>query len=180
MAGSIPMSDALSILYAPLTLRDYWEILRLPVLLAVVAIAGTWAIWYLTSSTCSADLALATGCNQSATAQFVNLEALNKMVTHAAIGGGGGGLWSFAMITRQRRAIEAMTQALEAERQAREAEQHAREAEQRAREIAESLLTEERQRADEERQQFLAIIEELRANHNGAATAQDEDKDPAP
>lgn len=170
------MPDSLSILEAPLTLRDYWEILRIPALFAAIAIAGTWAVWYLTSMSCTADLAQATGCNPSAIARYVNLDALNKMLTHAVIGGGGGGLWSFAMITRERRAREAERQAREAERQAREAaerqlvEERQRSHEQRQRSEEERARADEQQRlAEEERQRLLAIIEGLTPNHNGSS-----------
>jgi hypothetical protein len=71
---------------------------------------------------------------------------LNKIITQAVIAGGGGGLWSFAMITRERKA---------------------REAAERAREAAERQLLEERQRADEERSRLLAIIESLQEGQNG-------------
>ena len=172
----------------PLTFRDYWEILRLPALFALAAIAGTWAVWYLTSASCPPELAQTAGCNPGRIAQYISLDALNKMVTHAVVGGGGGGLWSYAMITRQRKVIEA-------ERRAREAERRAREAERTAREAAEKRALEERERADQERQQadreresanrereradrerqraeeerrrLLARIEELEARQNG-------------
>ena len=126
--------------YGALTLRDLWEILRLPVLLALISIVVTWAIWYLTSTTCSPELALATGCNSSGIARYINLEVLNKMVTHAAIAGGGGGLWSYVMITRERRAREALERQLAEER---------------------AQAAEERAQAAEERRQLLATIELL-------------------
>ena len=138
-------------LYNSLTFRDLWEILRLPVLLALVAIAGTWAVWYLTNTTCTTELAQATGCNPSRMASYINLDALNKMMTHAVIAGGGGGLWSYIMTTRQRKAIEHLAKQLSEERE-RAAEE---------RERAAALLAEERERAAEERSRHLAIIEDL-------------------
>ena len=141
------MSESLMPYDGPLTFRDYWEILRLPVLFALIAIAGTWAVWYLTSIVCTPELAQTAGCNPGLIAQYINLDALNKMVAHAVVGGGGGGIWSYIMITRERRA---------------------REAERRAREAAERQLAEERQRkADEERSRLLARIEELERRLNG-------------
>ncbi len=139
--------------YDALNFRDLWEILRLPVLFALTAIAATWAVWYLTSASCSAELAEATGCNAGRIAHYINLDALNKMMAHAVIAAGGGGLWSYAMITR--------------ERKAREAERKAREAAEKARETAERQLAEERERADEERRQLLAVIERLTEGRNG-------------
>ena len=141
----------------PLTLLDYWEILRLPMLLALIAIAGTWAVWYLTSETCSPELAQITGCNPGQVAQYINIDALNKMVAHAVVGAGGGGLWSFAMITRERRAREAAERQLAEERQRADEERHRND--------------EERQRADEERSRLLARIAELEARQNGHGSA---------
>lgn len=123
-----------------LTLQDLWEILRLPILLALIAIALTRAVRYFTSTTCSPELAEATGCNSSGIARYISLDALNKMITHAAIAGGGGGLWSYVMITRERKA---------------------REAAEKARDELVKQLAEERAQAAEERSQLLATIELL-------------------
>lgn len=123
-----------------LTVRDLWEILSLPILLGLAAIAVTWLVWYFTSASCSPELAQTTGCNPSRIAGYVNLEILNKIVTHAAIAAGGGGLWSYAVITRERRAREA--------------------AERRLAEVM-AQSAEERAQAAEERRQFLALIERL-------------------
>ena len=101
----------------PPTLQDLYEILRIPILFALIAIAGTWVVWYLTSTSCTTDLAASTGCNASLTARYINLEVLNKIVTHAVIAGGGGGLWSYAMITRERKAREALEKLLAEERE---------------------------------------------------------------
>ncbi len=123
-----------------LTVRDLWEILSLPILFALAAIAVTWLVWYLTSASCSPELAQTTGCNPSKIAGYVNLEILNKIITHAAIFAGGGGIWSYAVITRERKAREA------AERQ-----------------LAQILAqaAEERAQAAEERRQLLALIQQL-------------------
>ena len=151
--------------YGALTLPDLWEILRLPVLFAILAIAVTWVVWYFTNTSCSLELLQTTGCNPSRIAQYINLDALNKIVTHAVIAGGGGGLWNYAMITRERKAREA------AERRAVEERERAdaRIAEERAR--ADARIAEERARADariaEERREFLAIIERLTEQQNG-------------
>ena len=75
----------------PPTFRDLYEILRLPILLALFAIAGTWVVWYLTNTSCPTELAVSTGCNPSMAARYINLDALNRIVTHAVIAGGGGG-----------------------------------------------------------------------------------------
>ena len=162
----------------PLTLLDYWEILRLPMLLALIAIAGTWAVWYLTSETCSPELAQITGCNPGQVAQYINIDALNKMVAHAVVGGGGGGLWSFAMITRERRAREEERRAREAaerqlaeERQRADEERHRNDEERQRADEERQRADEERQRADEERSRLLARIAELEARQNGHGSA---------
>jgi hypothetical protein len=80
-------------------------------------------------------------------ARYINLDALNRIVTHAVIAGGGGGLWSYAMITRERKAREALEKLL--------AEERERAAEERER------AAEERERAAEERRQLLVTIESL-------------------
>ena len=131
----------------PLDFRDLYEILRLPVLFALIAIAGTWVVWYLTSTSCPMDLAQVTGCNPSQTARYINLDSLNKMVAHAVVAGGGGGLWSYAMITRERRAREVLEKQL--------AEERERAAAERDRAAA------ERDRAAAERSQLLSTIETL-------------------
>lgn len=141
-----------------LTARDLWEILSLPVSLALVAVAVTWLVWYFTSGSCPQELARTTGCNPSRIAWYVNLEVLNKVVTHAAIAAGGGGIWSYAVITRERRAREA------AERQL--AEERARAAEERA-------------QAAEERRQFLALIERLTERLDGGSQESAQSDNPA-
>jgi hypothetical protein len=93
------------------------------------------------------DLAQVTGCNPSQTARYINLDSLNKMVAHAVVAGGGGGLWSYAMITRERRAREVLEKQL--------AEERERAAAERDRAAA------ERDRAAAERSQLLSTIETL-------------------
>jgi parvulin-like peptidyl-prolyl isomerase len=97
------------------------------------ALAVTWVVWYFTGNRCSEELAAATGCNASAAAAFINPALLKDIVTNSAIAATGGGIWSYIMITRERR----------------------------AREAAEQALAQERQRAEEERNRLLAEIERL-------------------
>lgn len=150
--------------YGSLNFRDLWEILRLPVLLAIAAVAATWLVWYFTNVSCSPELTETTGCNPAQIARYINLDLLNKMMTHAVIAGGGGGLWSYAMTTRQRKAIESLERQLAEERERADA----RIAEERER--ADARIAEERERADariaEERREFLAIIERLTERQN--------------
>lgn len=177
----------------PNTIRDIYEILRLPLLLAVIAIAGTWVVWYFTSASCSDDLATITGCNPSGIANFISLDALNKIMTHAVIAGSGGGIWSYVMTTRQRRVIEALEHQLAEERE-KAAEERGKAAEERERFMA--ILTEERQKAAEERmkaseerekaaeerekaaderRQLLDLVERYREQQNGSSEAHEQE-----
>ena len=157
-----------------LTLRDLWEVLAIPVALGLAAIVGTWLVWYFTSGSCSQELAESTGCNPSGVADYINLEVFNKAATHAAIAAGGGGLWSYALITRERKAREAaerlltevLAQAAEDRARAQAAEDQARAAEERAQ------FAEERDRFAEERRQFLALLEQFaeRSDRDGSSS----------
>ena len=150
------MSDNRTLAEGPPTLADLWEILRLPALLALGAVAASWLVWYFTSESCSAELAQAIGCNPSRLAQYINLDALNKIAAHGVVAGSGGGLWSYAMITRERRAREDLAKQLAEERQ-RSDEQLAEE-----RRRSDERLAEERRRSDDERQQFEERLAEER------------------
>ena len=114
-------------------LQDLREIATLPVAAALAALALTWLVWYFTGNRCTEQLATTTGCNTSAIASFICPALLKDILTNSAIAATGGGVWSYVMITRERR----------------------------AREAAEKALAEERRRADEERARLLAEIERL-------------------
>lgn len=120
--------------------QDFREIATLPVAAGLAALAVTWVVWYFTGNRCSEELAAATGCNASAAAAFINPALLKDILTNSAIAATGGGIWSYIMVSRERRAREAAEQALSEERQKAE---------------------EERQRAEEERNRLLAEIERL-------------------
>ena len=120
--------------------QDLREIATLPVAAALTALAITWVVWYFTGNGCTEEISTATGCNASAIAAFINPAMLKDIVTNSAIAATGGGIWSYIMITRERRARQAAEQALTEERQRAE---------------------EERQRAEEERNRLLAEIERL-------------------
>ena len=134
--------------------QDFREIATLPVAAGLAALAITWVVWYFTGNRCSEELAAATGCNASAAAAFINPALLKDILTNSAIAATGGGIWSYIMITRERRAREA------AER-AREAAEQAKEAAEQAREVAEQALAQERKKGEEERARLLAVIERL-------------------
>ena len=150
------MSDNRTLAEGPPTLADLWEILRLPALLALTAVAASWLVWYFTSESCTMELAQAIGCNPSRLAQYINLDALNKIAAHGVVAGSGGGLWSYAMITRERRAREDLAKQLAEERQRSDAQL----AEERRR--SDERLAEERRRSDDERQQFEERLAEER------------------
>ena len=141
-------------------LQDFREIAVLPIAAGLAALVVTWTVWYFTGDRCSEILATMTGCNTSAAASFINPGVLKDTVTNSAIAATGGGIWSYIMISRERRAREAAEQALALERQRAEEER------QRA--------GEERQRAEEERTRLLAEIERLTRQldgHNGTSAA---------
>ena len=150
------MADPRPLVEGPPTLADLWEILRLPALLALAAVAASWLVWYFTSESCTMALAQVTGCNPFRLAQYINLDALNKIAAHGVVAGSGGGLWSYAMITRERRAREDLAKQLAEERQRSDAQL----AEERRR--SDERLAEERRRSDDERQQFEERLAEER------------------
>ena len=146
--------------------QDFREIATLPVGAALAALAVTWVVWYFTGNRCTEELAAAMGCNASAAAAFINPALLKDVVTNSAIAATGGGIWSYIMITRERRAREAAEQALAREREKAEerVEEERRRAEERVEEErrrAEERVEEERRRAEEDRNRYLAEIERL-------------------
>ena len=127
--------------------QDFREIAALPVAAGLAALVVTWAVWYFTGNRCTEELAAITGCNASTAAAFINPAMLKDILTNSAIAATGGGIWSYIMISRERRAREAAERAQEVAEQARQA--------------AEQALAEERQKGDEERNRLLAVIERL-------------------
>lgn len=160
--GSRSMNENIS------ALQDFREIATLPVAAALAALAITWVVWYFTGNRCTEELAALTGCNASTLAKFVHPALLKDILTNSALAATGGGVWSYVMITRERRAREAAEKAREAAEQARESADKARETADKAREVAEQALAQERERteenlrrADEDRSRLLAEIERL-------------------
>ena len=139
--------------------QDFREIAALPVAAGLAALVVTWTIWYFTGNGCTEELAAVTGCNASAVAAFINPAMLKDIITNSAIAATGGGVWSYIMITRERRAREAAERAQEAAEQARQAAE-------RAQEAAEQALEQERQKGEEERNRLLAVIERLTGQLN--------------
>ena len=155
-------------------LQDLREIAMLPVVAALATLALTWAVWYFTGNRCTEETAPLTGCNASLLATFINPLLLKDILTNSAIAATGGGLWSYVMITRERRAREAAEKALAEERQRAEEERRRTEDERRRAEEAFARVDEERRRADEERQRadeergrLLAEIERLTRRLDG-------------
>ena len=142
--------------------QDFREIATLPVAAGLAALAVTWVVWYFTGNKCSEELAAATGCNASAAAAFINPALLKDILTNSAIAATGGGIWSYIMITRERRAREAAERAKEAAELALAQErERAEERVEEERRRAEERVEEERRRAEEDRNRLLAEIELL-------------------
>ena len=128
----------------------------------LAALAVTWVVWYFTGNRCSEELAAATGCNASAAATFINPALLKDILTNSAIAATGGGIWSYIMITRERRAREAAEREREAaERALAQERERAEERVEEERRRAEERVEEERRRAEEDRNRLLAEIERL-------------------
>ena len=152
-------------------LQDLREIAALPVVAALVALALTWLVWYFTGNQCTDELATITGCNTSSIATFITPALLKDLLTNSAIAATGGGVWSYVMITRERRAREAAEKAQAEERQrAEEALARAERVEAEAR----ARVEEERRRADEDRARLLAEIERLTRQLDGRGNGQAE------
>ena len=144
----------------PVKKQSLWaEILEMawiPVLLALLAVGVTWAVWYYTGEPGEPDKKPA-GCNLwDKPEKCISLDALNKMFTHGAIAGGTGGVYFYIMLRRERQRAEAAERRAEEERQ-RADEERRRADEERRR------ADEERRRADGERQQLLDQIAALTA-----------------
>ena len=147
--------------------QDFREIATLPVAAGLAALVVTWVVWYFTGNRCTEELAAATGCNASAAAAFINPALLKDILTNSAIAATGGGIWSYIMITRERRAREAAEKALIEERQRADE----RVAEERRK--ADERVEEERRKGNEERMRLLAVIERLTGqseNQQGGAS----------
>ena len=140
-------------------LADLWDLARIPVLLALLAVAATWMVWYFTVEPGAPQSARPTGCDWDKLERCFSLNLVNKMFTHGAIAGGAGGVSFYIMLRRERLAREAAERRAEQERQRVEQER------QRADEI-QRRADEERRRADEERQQLINRILELTAPSN--------------
>ena len=148
-------------------LQDFREIATLPVTAALAALAITWVIWYFTGNRCTEELAALTGCNASALAKFVHPALLKDILTNSAIAATGGGVWSYVMITRERRAREAAEKDREAAEKAREAAEKALAESRQREEEAIERADEERRRADEVQARLQAEIERLTRHIEG-------------
>ena len=137
----------------PGLLADLWDVARIPVLLALLAVTATWMVWYFTVEPDDPQSARPTGCDWDSLEKCFSLNVVNKMFTHGAIAGGVGGVSLYIMLRRERLAREA------AERRADEERRRADEERRR--------FDEERRRFDEERRQLINRILELTAPSNG-------------
>ena len=143
----------------PSLLADLWDIARIPLLLALLAVTATWMVWYFTAEPGDPKSVRPTECDWDRLEKCFSLNVVNKMFTHGAIAGGAGGISFYVMLRRERLAREA------AERRADEERQRADEGRQR--------FDEERRRFDEERQLLIDRILELTAPSNGGQAQND-------
>lgn len=164
---------------AGISIRDAWELARMPALFTIVTAAVTWLIWYYTNTPCTLELADRTSCNPAAIAKYINVDIFGRMLTYSAIVAAGGGAWNYSMFTRMRaeiaaernRADETAQQFAEYRQQVEEERrQERRQAEEERRQEREAFMTalaEERRRSDEERRQmqqaFIAALTEITA-----------------
>ena len=127
---------------------DIWEMAWFPVLLALLAMGVTWAVWYYTAEPGEPESKQPAGCNWNKPEKCIGLNVLNKMFTHGAIAGGAGGVSFYIMLRRERLAREAAERRLDEERR---------------------RADDERRRADDERRRLLDRIAELetQAANNG-------------
>ena len=144
----------------PGLLADLWDIARIPLLLALLAVTATWMVWYFTTEPGAPESARPTDCDWGSLERCFSLNLVNKMFTHGAIAGGTGGVSFYIMLRRERQARQAAERRVEEERQRAEEERLRVDKErQRADEI--------QRRADEERQMLINRILELTAPSNG-------------
>ena len=136
---------------------EIWEMVWIPVLLALLAMSITWAVWYYTTEPGEPESKKPAGCHMwDKPEKCISLDALNKMFTHGAIAGGVGGVSFYIMLRRERLAREAAERRADEER--RRADEERRQADRERR-----RADRERQRADRERQQLLDRIAALEA-----------------
>ena len=100
-------------------LADIWELARIPIAFAILAAGFTWAVWYYTAEPGRPESEKPAGCSWLSWNKCISPNVLNRMVTHGGIAGGFGSIWSYVMITRERRAREAAERELALEREAR-------------------------------------------------------------
>ncbi|MCE2501152.1 MAG: hypothetical protein J4G13_09850 [Dehalococcoidia bacterium] len=154
-----------------ISVRDVWEVARLPALFGVVTAAVTWVIWYYTNTPCTLELAARTSCNPAEIAKYINVDIFGRMLTYSAITAAAGGVWNYNMFTRMRAEIAAERKRADAERLRADAAvqqiaEYLRNAEEERREEREAfmaLLAEERRRSDENQQAFVAALSEMTA-----------------
>lgn len=128
------------------SIRDIWEVGRLPALFAIITTAATWLIWYYTSTPCTSELAARTICNPAEIARYINVDIFGRMLTYSAIAAAAGGVWNYNMFTKMRAQIAAERQRADAALQ--ELAQYRQQVEEERRQVEEErrLAAEERQR----------------------------------
>ena len=160
------------------SVRDIWEVARLPALFAIVTAAVTWLIWYYTNTPCTLELAARTDCNPATIARYINVDIFGRMLTYSAITAAAGGVWNYNMFTRMRAQIAAERQRADAAVQ--RADEERQRADAAVQQMAEYLRqehetfmaalaeerqrsAEERQRSDENQQAFITVLSDITA-----------------
>ena len=172
----------------PGLLADLWDIARIPILLALLAVSATWMVWYFTTEPSDPKAVRPTECDWDKLEKCFSLNLVNKMFTHGAIAGGAGGVSFYVMLRRERLAREAAERRAEEERQqAQQERQRADEIQRRAEEERQQLINrideahrradEDRRRVEEDRQQLMNRLLELTAPSNGGQAQADSETD---
>lgn len=97
-------------------MRDAWEVIQLPLALALLAALITWLVWHYTATPCAGLARVLNSCNPSVAARFIDSGVWAGMLPHGAVGAGAGGVYNFAMISRERRRADDLERLLREER----------------------------------------------------------------
>ena len=147
-----------------ISVRDVWEVARLPALFGVVTAAVTWVIWYYTNTPCTLELAARTSCNPAEIAKYINVDIFGRMLTYSAITAAAGGVWNYSMFMRM--CAEIAAERKRADDAIKQLEGYRRQAEEERRQERDAFMTmlaEERRRSDENQQAFVAALSEMTA-----------------
>ena len=132
-------------------MRDAWEVIQLPLALALLAALITWLVWHYTATPCAGLARVLNSCNPSVAARFIDSGVWAGMLPHGAVGAGAGGVYNFAMISRERRRADDLERLLREERADRE--QGRRQAEAERQRLVDRILELTKPARDQDREQ---------------------------